>query len=173
MKRLISIAMLALLLCSVAFAQDEAAKKKEAQTSAETWLALVDAGNYGQSWDEASTFFKSKVSKADWEKMLAQVRTPLGKSDSRTPKVPCTKPLYLRLPMENMSCSNTKLISQTPVRRWKRLLRCWIRMASGECRDTSSGQRSSRWYRELWLSKALLPEWCGAKTCTTRGFWNL
>ncbi len=86
MKRLISIAMLALLLCSVAFAQDEAAKKKEAQTSAETWLALVDAGNYGQSWDEASTFFKSKVSKADWEKMLAQVRTPLGKSDSRTPK---------------------------------------------------------------------------------------
>jgi hypothetical protein len=86
MKRLISIAMLALLLCSVGFAQDEAAKKKEAQASAETWLALVDAGNYAQSWDEASTFFKSKVSKADWEKMLTQVRTPLGKSDGRTPK---------------------------------------------------------------------------------------
>ena len=34
MKRLVSIAMLALLLCSVSFAQDEAAKKKAAQASA-------------------------------------------------------------------------------------------------------------------------------------------
>jgi len=86
MKRLISLAMLALLLCSVGFAQDEAAKKKAAQESAESWLALVDAGNYAQSWEEASTFFKSKVSKADWEKMLTQVRTPLGKPDGRMPK---------------------------------------------------------------------------------------
>ena len=86
MKRLISIAMLALLLCSVGFAQDEAAKKKAAQASAESWLALVDAGNYTQSWDEAATFFKSKVSKADWERMLTQVRTPLGKSAGRTAK---------------------------------------------------------------------------------------
>ena len=86
MKRLISIAMLVFLLCSVGFAQDEAAKKTAAQASAESWLALVDAGNYGQSWDEASTFFKSKVSKADWEKMLTQVRTPLGKASGRTLK---------------------------------------------------------------------------------------
>jgi opacity protein-like surface antigen len=84
MKRLISIAMLAVLLSSLAFTQDETAKKKDAQTAAESWLALVDAGNYGQSWEEASSFFKSKVSRADWEKMLEQVRTPLGKSDSRT-----------------------------------------------------------------------------------------
>ena len=84
MKRLISIAMLAFLLCSVGFAQDEAAKKTAAQASAESWLALVDAGNYGQSWDEASTFFKSKVSKADWENALKQVRAPLGATGTRT-----------------------------------------------------------------------------------------
>jgi hypothetical protein len=85
MKWLISIATLALLLCSVAFAQDQTAKKKAAQEAAESWVALVDAGNYAQSWEDASTFFKSKVSREDWEKMLTQVRTPLGKSSDRTP----------------------------------------------------------------------------------------
>ncbi len=84
MKRLISIAMFTLLLCAVGFAQDEAAKKKEAQASAESWLALVDAGNYGQSWEQAASFFKGKVSKADWEKMVGSVRSQVGKSENRT-----------------------------------------------------------------------------------------
>ena len=84
MKRLISIAMLALLLCSVSFAQDDAAKKKAAQASAESWMALVDAGDYAQSWDQAASFFKGKVSKADWEKMVGSVRNQVGKSENRT-----------------------------------------------------------------------------------------
>ena len=83
MKRLISIAMLALLLCSAGFAQDEAAKKTAAQASAESWLALVDAGNYAQSWDEAATSFKAAVTKADWQRMLTASRTPFGKLDNR------------------------------------------------------------------------------------------
>ena len=60
MKRLISIAMLALLLCSVSFAQDDAAKKKAAQASAESWMALVDAGDYAQSWDQACVVLQRK-----------------------------------------------------------------------------------------------------------------
>jgi len=83
MKRLISVVMLAFLVCTVGFAQDEAAKKTEAQASAESWLALVDAGNYAQSWDQAATSFKVAVTKADWEKMLTVSRSPLGKLDSR------------------------------------------------------------------------------------------
>ena len=71
------------MLCAVGFAQDEAAKKTEAQASAESWLALVDAGNYAQSWEEAASFFKEKVSKADWEKMLGSVRSQVGKSEKR------------------------------------------------------------------------------------------
>ena len=60
MKRLISIAMLALLLCSVSLAQDDAAKKKAAQASAESWMALVDAGDYAQSWQPSCVVLQRK-----------------------------------------------------------------------------------------------------------------
>jgi Protein of unknown function (DUF4019) len=43
----------------------------------------VDAGHYGQSWEQASSFFQSKVSKAQWEQAADQVRSPLGKMESR------------------------------------------------------------------------------------------
>jgi hypothetical protein len=84
MNRMLSIAMLALLMCSVSFAQDEAAKREAAQLSARSWLALVDRGDYGPSWQETASFFQSKISKADWEKALQQVRAPLGAASSRT-----------------------------------------------------------------------------------------
>jgi hypothetical protein len=44
----------------------------------------VDRGDYGQSWQEAASFFQSKISKADWEKALQQVRAPLGAASRRT-----------------------------------------------------------------------------------------
>jgi hypothetical protein len=47
------------------------------------WLALVHAGKYGESWDQASSFFKEKITKDDWIKALNNVRTPLGKVESR------------------------------------------------------------------------------------------
>jgi hypothetical protein len=81
---MLSIAMLALLLCSTVFAQDQTAKKEAAKQAAQSWLALVDRGDYGASWREASSFFQSKISKADWETALKQVRAPLGAAGSRT-----------------------------------------------------------------------------------------
>lgn len=78
MKRVISIAMLALMLCSAAFAQDEAAKRKSAENAAQSWLALVDHDDFGASWQEASSSFQSKVSKEDWSKALQQVRAQMG-----------------------------------------------------------------------------------------------
>lgn len=56
---------------------------KAANDAAQQWLALVDSGNYGESWDQASAFFKEKLSKEQWEQALNQVRTPLGKMQSR------------------------------------------------------------------------------------------
>jgi opacity protein-like surface antigen len=84
MKRMLSIAMLALLACSTVFAQDRTAKEESAKQSAKSWLALVDRGEYGASWQEASSFFKSKISKANWETALKQARAPLGVAGSRT-----------------------------------------------------------------------------------------
>ncbi len=84
MKRLFSFAVLASLLCSAAFAQDMAAKREAAEHVAQTWLVLVDRGDYGQSWQDAALFFQSKVSKADWQNALQQVRAPLGAAAHRT-----------------------------------------------------------------------------------------
>jgi Protein of unknown function (DUF4019) len=67
-----------LLLCSAVLAQDDVAKREAAKQATQSWLASVDRGNFGQSWQETSSFFQSKISKADWEKALAQVRAPLG-----------------------------------------------------------------------------------------------
>lgn len=54
-----------------------------AQTSAQAWLALTDAGKYAESWQEGSSFFRSAVTQTKWVDALTSVRTPLGKVLSR------------------------------------------------------------------------------------------
>jgi hypothetical protein len=66
---------------SLAFAQDP--NLKPATTAAEQWLSEVDLGRYGASWNDAASFFQSKITKEDWEQALNQSRTPLGKLVSR------------------------------------------------------------------------------------------
>ncbi len=66
-----------------ALAQTHEAEKK-AVAAATAWLALVDAGRYGESWDTAAAYFKNAVTKDNWVKMLGAARTPLGKVVSRT-----------------------------------------------------------------------------------------
>jgi hypothetical protein len=80
----LSIVVLALLAATVRAAETDAVAK--AQDAAKAWLALVDGGKYGQSWDEASSKFRATVTKANWEKMLAAGRSPLGVVKSRQPK---------------------------------------------------------------------------------------
>lgn len=70
------------LLAGLCSAQDSP-NVKAATKAAQDWLATVDAGHYGQSWDDASSFFQSRVDKQQWEQMLTQVRSPLGKLQSR------------------------------------------------------------------------------------------
>lgn len=70
-------------LCSAAFAQKP---EQAAETAATSWLGLVDSGNYAQSWDEASSFFKSAVTKQQWQSQLEAVRPPLGKLITRSLK---------------------------------------------------------------------------------------
>ncbi len=61
----------------------QSAIEQAATASAKQWLALVDAGNYAGSWDEAAAMFKNAVSKEEWAKMLNGSRAPLGKLQSR------------------------------------------------------------------------------------------
>ncbi len=62
-------------------AESEAVGK--AQEAAKAWLALVDAGKYGASWDAAAAFFRSSVPRAKWEAAVDQVRGSLGAVKSR------------------------------------------------------------------------------------------
>jgi beta-lactamase regulating signal transducer with metallopeptidase domain len=57
--------------------------KAAAIASMQPWLNEIDAGQYDQSWKDASTLFKSHVSDETWVGDMDRVRTPLGKCDVR------------------------------------------------------------------------------------------
>lgn len=41
---------------------------------AQSWLALVDAGDYAASWNSASAVFQNTVDKQQWEKVAKDMR---------------------------------------------------------------------------------------------------
>lgn len=58
-------------------------EKQAAVEAALAWLEMVDAGDYGASWEAAAPYFQAAVPKADWERTIAAVRKPFGEVDSR------------------------------------------------------------------------------------------
>jgi hypothetical protein len=84
MTRLLSLFLSACLciLASVRISAGEA-PEKSAQTAAEQWLALIDAGQYAASWETAATIFKKAVKTAEWTNSLDVARKPLGNLISR------------------------------------------------------------------------------------------
>jgi hypothetical protein len=71
--------------CTLAFAADPApaGSAEESTKLATAWLALVDAGNYPESWKQAAARFKASVTEAKWSEVMAQVRQPLGSVSAR------------------------------------------------------------------------------------------
>lgn len=66
--------------------QSQQKPEELAQKSAEAWLALTDSGKYGESWEQAASFFKDKVSRDQWIGSMTAYRSPMGKVLSRTLK---------------------------------------------------------------------------------------
>lgn len=62
---------------------DEAKDLKDSLASAESWLKIVDSGNYGESWNTASNTFKFTIKKDEWIKAEEKLRQPLGRLISR------------------------------------------------------------------------------------------
>jgi hypothetical protein len=58
-------------------------KEDKALEATKAWLALIDEGRYGESWDTAAVYFKKAILKDKWEQTLTAVRKPLGKVISR------------------------------------------------------------------------------------------
>ena len=64
-------------------AASEVAAQSEAEESAKSWLALVDAAKWNESWaDTAASFRKLNTAKV-WAEVSEEGRTPLGMVRSR------------------------------------------------------------------------------------------
>lgn len=62
------------------------APESAAVEAAESWLAEVDSGDYGKSWEESAALFRAAVTKEQWQQALAGSRRPLGSLVSRKVK---------------------------------------------------------------------------------------
>ena len=83
-----STAVLPLLFCVATVAcapvqAQEAESVSQAKAAASSWLALVDAGNYTASWQQASSLFQSAVTAQAWASAAKAARAPLGALQSR------------------------------------------------------------------------------------------
>jgi hypothetical protein len=79
------IAVILTILClawSGAFA-DTPSAVPAATHAAESWLKLVDAGQYRQSYKDASSYFQSRIREEKWVSKVKPVRQPLGAVISR------------------------------------------------------------------------------------------
>jgi hypothetical protein len=84
MKKIFAI--IAWLIVSAALCQPllaDQSKEESAVSAAQAWLALVDAGKYQESWQQAAEFFKNAVSQSQWESSMLAYRKPLGNVLSR------------------------------------------------------------------------------------------
>jgi hypothetical protein len=77
----LSLALAALLVAAEARAEQK--PEKAAESAGATWLAMVDAGRYGASWDAAAELFRKALTRAQWEESLGRARAPLGNAISR------------------------------------------------------------------------------------------
>jgi len=83
MNRTLLIALIVLLGWNISPAFADQAAEKAAAAAAPSWLSQIDAGNYSNSWRDASAYFKGAVSEKGWQDALAGARKPLGKLLSR------------------------------------------------------------------------------------------
>lgn len=54
-----------------------------AESAAQTWLVLIDTGDYSHSWSTAAKPFRDSMSESQWTSRISAVRVPLGGVKSR------------------------------------------------------------------------------------------
>jgi hypothetical protein len=79
--------LLATILClalpQTASSDPSAERQAKAVTAAMHFLGLTDQGHYGESWDEASSLFVSRISREEWQRTIAGVRPAFGRLTNR------------------------------------------------------------------------------------------
>lgn len=80
----LAVIMLAIGLCSVpAQAQSNDEQVEAAKEATQEWLALVDAGDYEASWEQAAGLLKSQITAKQWAERIQQVKSQLGAPGER------------------------------------------------------------------------------------------
>jgi len=54
------------------------------ENSALTWLKYLDTEDYGQSWEQASSYFKNSLKKQFWMHRIDEFRKKIGPIDYRS-----------------------------------------------------------------------------------------
>ncbi len=124
-------------------AADSKSQTQDAVSAAQKWLALIDSGNYSETWKEASAIFRGAVTEPGWENSMNTFRQPLGdlvsrklKSAQRMTELPGAR-------TGNMSSCSSRLLSPTKNRPLKPSLSCWKGMDSGRPAGISSSKSIS------------------------------
>jgi hypothetical protein len=78
MNTLRRIVMIALMALALPARSQEDLDSRPAIEAGDTWLALVDTGRYGESWEAASPHFKDAVARVPWEVAAQQGREKVG-----------------------------------------------------------------------------------------------
>lgn len=86
--RFLSISIFVVLLGAAAplplHAQSNEQAVSAAKEAAQEWLALLDADEYEATWEDAASFFKSKLSAEQWRQRIEQAHASLGELQSRS-----------------------------------------------------------------------------------------
>ena len=72
-----------LLICSCVVHAEGDDLIKAIESSARSWLALTDDGQYVESWRTASPHLRHNKTEADWTKTTKAIREPLGLMEAR------------------------------------------------------------------------------------------
>ena len=83
MKRIPCSALILLMMLLSFTSQASEQKQRAAEQEAGKWLALVDGGQYQESWNRAASLFKQQVSPEQWRQAVTAARDPFGIMISR------------------------------------------------------------------------------------------
>jgi len=74
--------------------------KQKAQSAVESWLALIDNNEFGESWDAAAAPFQERLERANWIRQAERLRDSVEALSSRTLTQTQYRDTFRRAPAE-------------------------------------------------------------------------
>lgn len=159
------IAVVALLWAAESRATEEkaTAAKRDGRRAGESWLAVVDQGSYGTSWEQAAARFRQSVPREAWVNTLREKRQPFGAVRSRAlqsadyattlPGAPDGEYVTLRFDtsFEKQSALVETLVLAPEAGTW-RVLGYHVTPASPSNEQVAADRVEARKVAETWLS---------------------